>query len=156
MKYKSNAKSLARSFGYALQGLWYTITHERNMRVHIVAAIYVLLFSTFYEFNDLERVVLCAVICFVIIAELFNTAIEALVNLISPQYDNYAKIAKDTAAAAVFVTAAFAVAAGIWLFGDIAVYKKIFGCFSANISLLVLFVLSLVFSFLFIFSDNKK
>lgn len=156
MKFRKNANSLLHSFRYAVQGVWHTISHERNMRVHIVATIYVLLFSAFYRLNATQKILLCSVICLVLITELLNTSIEAIVNLLSPQYSHYAKIAKDTAAGAVLVSAVLAVLTGIWMFWDIQVFKSILSYFTAYPLMLVLLVLSVVLSALFILTDNRE
>lgn len=75
------------------------------MRVHFIAAIVVLLLVLFLKVNPLEFALLALSILAVLCAELFNTAVEAVVDLVSPTYHPLAKIAKDTAAGAVLVTA---------------------------------------------------
>jgi diacylglycerol kinase (ATP) len=75
------------------------------MRVHFSAAIVVLLLVLFLKVNPLEFALLALSILAVLCAEMFNTAVEAVVDLVSPRYHPLAKIAKDTAAGAVLITA---------------------------------------------------
>ena len=75
------------------------------MRVHFVAAIVVLLAVLFLKVTPTEFALLALSILSVLCAEMFNTAIEAVVDLVSPEYHPLAKIAKDTAAGAVLITA---------------------------------------------------
>ncbi len=78
---------------------------EKHMRIHFIAAIAVLLAVLFLKVTPLEFALLALSILSVLCAEMFNTAIEAVVDLVSPGYHPLAKIAKDTAAGAVLVTA---------------------------------------------------
>jgi diacylglycerol kinase (ATP) len=75
------------------------------MRIHFIAAIAVLLAVLFLKVTPLEFALLALSILSVLCAEMFNTAIEAVVDLVSPDYHPLAKIAKDTAAGAVLITA---------------------------------------------------
>ena len=113
---KEDVKSLTKSFRYAWHGLAYCIQNERNMRIHLSAVVLVSFFSYFFGLEKSEYVILLFCFGFVICAEVFNTSIEALVNLESPSYHHLARIAKDVAAGAVFVAAATALAVGIFLF----------------------------------------
>ena len=113
---KEDVKSLAKSFRYARRGLAYCIQNERNMRIHLSAVVLDSFFSYFYGLEKLEYIILLLCFGFVICAEVFNTSIEALVNLESPSYHHLARIAKDVAAGAVFIAAATALAVGAFLF----------------------------------------
>jgi diacylglycerol kinase (ATP) len=75
------------------------------MRTHFIAALVVLLAALFLRVSALEFALLALSILFVLFAELINTAVEALVDLVSPDFHPLAKIAKDTAAGAVLVAA---------------------------------------------------
>lgn len=75
------------------------------MRIHFVAAIAVLLVALFLKVSPVEFALLALSILSVLCAEMFNTSIEAVVDLVSPDYHPLAKIAKDTAAGAVLITA---------------------------------------------------
>jgi len=75
------------------------------MRNHFIFAIVVLLASLFLRVTPLEFALLSLSILFVLFAELVNTAIEAVVDLVSPEFNHLAKVAKDTAAGAVMIAA---------------------------------------------------
>ena len=75
------------------------------MRIHFIAAIVVLLAALFLKVSPLEFALLALSILSVLCAEMFNTSVEAVVDLVSPGYHPLAKVAKDTAAGAVLITA---------------------------------------------------
>jgi undecaprenol kinase len=107
-----------QSLTYALSGFFYAVRHERNLRFHIAAAVGVALFGFFYGLDRIEWAVLVAVFGTVISSELVNTAVENAVDTATREYDPYAKAAKDTAAAAVLVSAAVSVVTGVCIFAD--------------------------------------
>lgn len=89
------------------------------MRIHIVATMCVLYLSQFYNFTK-EQFILLIITCVTVIsAEMMNTAIEVVIDKVSPGYSALAKVGKDVAAGAVFVTAVAAVIIGVILFWDI-------------------------------------
>ena len=104
--------ALGRSFGYALCGIGHCIRRERNFRIHLVAAAYVLALAAYLHITGVRLALLILTIGGVLALELVNTAAEALVDLVSPQRRPLAKIAKDTAAGAVLVFAASAAGVG--------------------------------------------
>lgn len=118
MDAKHEIKSLRHSFRYAFAGFLYCINNERNMRIHISAFILLSVFSHYYGLTRMEFMIFTVVCGFVIFAEMVNTAIEAVIDLVSPSYNRLARIAKDVAAGAVLLAAAVAVIVGICLFGD--------------------------------------
>jgi diacylglycerol kinase (ATP) len=97
--------TLFRSFDHAFQGLVYSVRHQRNMRIHFAVAAVVLVASVFLDVSRSELVVVCVTIAFVLMAELINTAVEAVVDIITDEFDPRAKAAKDVAAGAVLVAA---------------------------------------------------
>lgn len=109
-------KSLFKSFVYAFRGLLYCIKNERNMRIHIVVASLVLPFAFIYGLTRAEYAILIVIMGLVMVCELINTAIEALVNLGAPSYESLARIAKDVAAGAVLMCSLVAVGIAIALF----------------------------------------
>ncbi|MNO21542.1 Undecaprenol kinase [compost metagenome] len=104
------------TFRYALEGIVVSFKTQRNMRVHTVAAVLVILAALFFDLPARDIALLLLVIAFVISAELINTAVEAVVDLVTPEWHQLAKMAKDAAAGAVFIAAGFAVLIGILLF----------------------------------------
>ncbi|MNW29456.1 Undecaprenol kinase [compost metagenome] len=104
------------TFRYALEGIVVSLKTQRNMRIHLVAAVIVMLAALYFGLSLRDIALLLLVIGFVISAELFNTAIEAVVDLVTPEWHSLAKMAKDAAAGAVLIAACFAVLIGIVLF----------------------------------------
>lgn len=149
-------RTLLKSFVYAFRGIARAVKSERNMRIHLTAAVYVTAFSLFYEFSKAEYVLLILTFSSVMSCEMINTAIEKTVDICSPRYSKAAELAKDVSAGAVLVAAIFAVITGIILFGDIAVIKSIFEYYRSHISALGGLVLSLAAAALFIFYPFKK
>lgn len=112
----SRTRRLQRSFWFAFRGFYTAFRQEPNFRIHIFAALCVTLVGLILRLRLIEWVVLVFTIIFVLILELINTAIEAIVDLVSPEIQEKARIAKDVSAAAVFLAALFAVVVGITLF----------------------------------------
>ncbi|RZK72243.1 MAG: diacylglycerol kinase family protein [Pedobacter sp.] len=107
---------LIKSFGYSFQGIAAAFRTEWNFRFHLVATLIVVLLSWFFELNANEWMWVILAAGMVISAELFNTAIEVLVDLVSPNIHPKAKIIKDVASAAVLVTAIAALIIGLIIF----------------------------------------
>ncbi|XEC96822.1 diacylglycerol kinase [Paenibacillus tarimensis] len=106
-------RRLLRSIGYAAQGFGFAVRTQRNMKIHLGAATAVSLLAALLGLSRLEWVLLIGACIAVIAMELVNTAIECIVNLVKPDPHPMAKVAKDTAAAAVLVCAAGAAAIGL-------------------------------------------
>mgnify|MGYP004464329417 FL=1 len=98
-------KKLINSFKYAFTGMWSAYKSERNMKIHIAVAILVILFGVFLQISTYEW--LACTVCFAMVigSEMFNTAIETVVDIAMPKKDERAKKAKDVAAGAVLVFA---------------------------------------------------
>lgn len=111
------SKDIWESFNAAIEGIIYVTKSQRNMRVHLAIAVFVLFFSLFVRLDRLEVIMLTVTIVLVLLAEMFNTAIEALVNLITDTYHPAAKIAKDIAAGAVFFASGNALIVAYLVFG---------------------------------------
>lgn len=110
------SRSLLWSFDYAIQGMVYTLRTQRNMRLHALAASVVLVGALLFRIRGLELVALLFAISLVVIAELFNTAIEATVDIAIEAFDPMAKVAKDVAAGGVLIASVNAVAVGYVVF----------------------------------------
>lgn len=106
---------LIKSFGYALFGIR-TSLKEQNMRIHLFSAVIVVIAGVLTGISITEWLVLIITIALVIGSEMINTAIEAVVNLASPEYHPLAKQAKDVAAGAVLVFAVASVIIGLLIF----------------------------------------
>lgn len=110
------SRSLLWSFNYAIEGIVYALRTQRNMRLHLTAALVVLGASLFFRISRLEFIVILFAIVFVLVSELMNTAIEAAVDVATQSFDPIAKVAKDVAAGAVFIAAVNAVVVGYIVF----------------------------------------
>jgi len=100
------------SLNCAIEGILWAVKKERHLRYHFCAALAVLMLALFFHINALEFFLLVLAALLVIFAELINTAIEALVDLVTDEYHELAKRAKDVAAGAVLVTSVGAVLLG--------------------------------------------
>lgn len=151
-------KQFFHSFVYAFKGIISCIRYERNFRFDICVAIFVIWFKTFYNFTNTENALLYICIFLVLGAEAFNTAIEASVDLISDKHTRLGKIAKDTAAGAVLLTATGSVFAGICLFNDTKVLKKFFLYLYDNpvVSFLLALYIIAAYCFTFLMFRNNK
>ena len=148
--------SFLKSFKFAFNGLIASIKTERNMRVHLCAAFYVLIFMQFYDLSNSEKVIIFLTMGIVISLELVNTAIESVVNLCSPKYHVLAKKAKDASAGAVLVSAIVSVAVAVEVFWDVSVFYNIYNFFISNLLALFGLVLSLLIWIIFIFVYDVK
>ncbi len=110
------AKFLA-GFGYALQGLAYAFRTQCNIRVHVGIAALAIIAALLLGMPALDLAIVVLTITVVLAAELFNTALETVVDLASPEYHALAKTTKDVSAAAVLVCALGAVVIGLILYG---------------------------------------
>ncbi|SHI62859.1 diacylglycerol kinase (ATP) [Clostridium amylolyticum] len=113
-----NVRKLVDSFNFAIEGILYSVRTQRNMRIHMIAALLVLTACFVYDLNKIELLIITITITMVIVTELINTAIESAIDVTTNYYHPLAKIAKNTAAGAVLVTAINAVLVGYILFWD--------------------------------------
>lgn len=115
---KNNDKSEIESFNNAINGIIYTIKNEFHMKIHIFIAIFVLILSLIIDITKFEVMLIILMITLVIFSELINTAFEKLVDLVSPEYSDLAKIIKDISAGAVLVNSIGALSIGYLIFYD--------------------------------------
>jgi len=113
--------SILESFNVAFEGIIHVLRTQRNMRIHFLIAAAVLVAALSFGVNKLELIALLISICFVLVAEMLNSALEAAVDVASTSFDPLAKLAKDIAAGAVLIAAVNAVAVGYLVFsGQVA------------------------------------
>jgi undecaprenol kinase len=113
---RGRAPAFLRSFYFAGQGVWHAVRSQRNMRVHCAAAIAVVIAGAVLRIGAVGWACLALAIGLVLVAEMFNTVIEAIIDLQSPQIHPLAKIAKDGAAGAVLVASVAAIGVAIAVF----------------------------------------
>lgn len=102
-----------KSFKYSIEGLKYAYKYEQSMLIHVIATICVLLANIFFQVSGVEWLITLLAIGMVLSAELINSAIEAVVDLVTLEEHPLAKIAKDCSSAATFVLACMAALIGI-------------------------------------------
>lgn len=109
-------RNLLESFNRAIDGLVYCFRTQKNMRIHYLAALVVLVLSLWLQVSKEELVVVFLAIVFVLITETINTAIEVTIDLITKEYHPLAAIAKDVAAGAVLLAAINALVTAYFVF----------------------------------------
>lgn len=115
-------KKFVNGFKYAGTGIFNALKKERNMKVHFVAMIVVIIMGLIFRIEPIEWIVCIILFAGVIGGEMFNTAIETVVDMVMPYKDERAKLAKDVSAGAVLV---WAICSAI--IGGIIFLPKIFG-----------------------------
>jgi diacylglycerol kinase len=113
-------KRFLKSFGYAWQGIVFTARSQFNFKVHLIGFLFMIFSSFYFSFTKMEFII-CFILGFlVLILEILNTAIECIVDLVSPEYHILAKRAKDAGAGAVLLAAILSIC--VW---TMIVYHKI-------------------------------
>jgi diacylglycerol kinase (ATP) len=107
---------ILKSFKFALEGIKEAFKTEKNMRVHFIIATIVLILAFVLKFSWVELAILTLTIGLVLALELVNTSLEEIVNIVSPQIQEKAKVAKDVAAAAVLISAIVAILVACFLY----------------------------------------
>jgi len=108
--------SILDSFNFAFEGIIHVLRTQRNMRVHLAAAIAVLVGAVWVGVSKLELIALLLAIAFVFITEMVNSALEQAIDVATTSFDPLAKLAKDVAAGAVLIATVNAVAIGYLVF----------------------------------------
>ncbi len=106
----------ALSFKYAFKGIFTAIKTQANLRIHLFAAILVTAMGFYFQISRAEWILVILAIGVVISAELFNSAIEFLTDLVSPGQNETAGKVKDIAAGAVLISAISAAIIGLIIF----------------------------------------
>jgi diacylglycerol kinase len=117
---------VVRSFYFAFAGVGYLFRTQRNARIHAVIGAAVVVVGSWLRVSRVEWAVLLLTIASVLILEGLNTAIEAAVDLASPNLHPLAKTAKDVAAGMVLIAAMAAVGVGLLILGP-PLWAKVFG-----------------------------
>lgn len=152
-------KTFIRGFGYAFQGIWYAIIHERNMRFHISLFGYMMFFLLRYDFFEISKVefaVLLMMSALVMAGELINTGIEKAADAATLEKNPYVKISKDSAAGGVLIAAIFSIAVGIIIMFQPEAFKKLFAYYTANPLYIIILIATLVPDAIFIFVGPLK
>lgn len=113
---RTKTKKLINSFKYAFTGIVTSFKTEQNMKIHILIMILIIIAGIVLKISSLDWIILVIMFALVISAELFNTTIETVVDMITMEKNEKAKIAKDVAAGAVLVLAIGSVIVGLIIF----------------------------------------
>ena len=116
---KPDKKPVQRSIlgiNYAWNGIVYFFRTQQNGRIQAIVALLVIVFGYLLKLSRTEWLIVVVCIAMVLAAEMINTAIEYLTDLVSPHYDIKAGRIKDVAAGAVLITAIGAAIVGVWIF----------------------------------------
>lgn len=97
--------NLIQSFRFALSGISRTLVTQRNMKIHVLAALFILLLGLIFPFDAISRSIVLLCIALVLFSEVMNTAMEAIVDLYTGETHRLAQIAKDAAAGGVLLLA---------------------------------------------------
>lgn len=120
---KENHPSFRKSFGFAIQGFRFAVTSERNIKVMLGGFVLAVVAGLVVGLDAARWGVVLLCCGVVLSAELINTSIETIVDLVSPEYHPLAGRAKDIAAAATWVLCAFVALVGIIVIGSAAIEK---------------------------------
>ena len=116
MKKVLSIKRLKKSFGYALKGIDDVVSNELNMKIHVSVVILVVIMAFLLKVSLMEWIILVLLIGAVLAAETINTTIENLVDMYTKEYNEKAKVVKDTAAGTVLILAITAAIIGLMIF----------------------------------------
>ena len=111
---KLSPKRILRSFKFFFDGLIYAYTHEQSLALHVIVMAFIITCGFVLEATLTQWSIILVMGALILVVELINTSIEAVVDLATDKYHPLAKVAKDTASAAEFV--ACIIAAGMWLY----------------------------------------
>jgi diacylglycerol kinase len=105
-----------RSLKHAIDGIVYAVSRERNFRIEIVVAFFVVVFILVFKVKNWEAIILILMMMWVLILELINTVLERVVDILKPRIHPYARLIKDLMAAVVLISSIVALIVGIIIF----------------------------------------
>lgn len=152
----NNLKRFFRSFKFAASGIVFAIKNEQNMRFHAVSTIYVCFFSSLCKISRIEACILALTIAAVIACELINTAIESNCDYATREKSDKIKASKDCASGSVLVTAICSVIVAFLIFIQEERLDTIFGFFIDKPFNIIIFIITIIISFTFVFTTNDK
>lgn len=110
---KLGFKRILKSFKFSFDGLKYAYIHEQSLLLHVIVMTFIVVCGFAFKISPIQWVITLVMGALILVAELFNTSIEAVVDMVTEEFHPLAKVAKDTASAACFI--ADMTAAGMWL-----------------------------------------
>jgi diacylglycerol kinase (ATP) len=109
----NRSRSRLHSFRHAFSGLWYVLRTQRNAWIHAAITITVILLGFWLGLDRYDWALITIAICFVWLAEIINTALEAITDLASPEQHPLARVGKDVGAGAVLLASLTAIIVGL-------------------------------------------
>ena len=113
----NKSKNVISSFKYAFQGMFSALKTERNLKIHVTIMILVIIAGIVLKISKIEWIICIILFGLVIGGEMFNSAIETVVDIAMPDINPKAKFAKDAAAGAVLIFAIASAIIGFMIFG---------------------------------------
>ncbi|MFZ5391723.1 MAG: diacylglycerol kinase family protein [Patescibacteria group bacterium] len=110
-------KKLISSFGHAIRGLIYLLRYEQNFKIHVLFGIAALILGLILKIDYYEFLFILIIIAFVAMAEIVNTVLENILDVLHPDYHDKIKIIKDATAGVVLFASAVSIIIGIIIFG---------------------------------------
>lgn len=111
------------SLMFALNGLAYLFVYHRNMRIIFLCGVMAVLAGVYFELRGIELAIVCISVALVFIAEIFNTAVEIILDMATHKYHTLVKLVKDIAAAVVLVASLNSLTVGVIVFWPRALLK---------------------------------
>ncbi|MGV8145632.1 MAG: diacylglycerol kinase [Alkaliphilus sp.] len=109
-------RKMIDSFNHAVEGIIYSVKTQKNMKIHFLISTLILFLALFFDLSKYEVMMLFLTISLVVITEMLNTAVEKTIDLVTNDYHELAKIAKNVAAGAVLIASLNAIAVSYFLF----------------------------------------
>lgn len=110
-------RSRTQSFKFAFEGWWFVIRSQQNAWIHMFVSLIVVMMGLWLSLSPRDWAVIILAIAMVWAAEFFNTALEVIVDLASPERNHLAKVGKDVGAAAVLIAAGASIVIGLLILG---------------------------------------
>jgi diacylglycerol kinase (ATP) len=113
MSSTQRSRSRLQSFRHAFSGLWYVLRTQRNAWIHATITIAIIILGSWLGLERYDWTIIMIAICFVWLAEIINTALEAITDLASPEQHPLARVGKDVGAGAVLLASITAITLGL-------------------------------------------
>ncbi|MBQ3432555.1 MAG: diacylglycerol kinase family protein [Clostridia bacterium] len=148
-----------KGFKYAFKGIFYALHTQKNMRFHATIMAFMFFFLLKYDFFEITRgqFAVLALTCGIVLSlEFVNSSIEAVVDLVSPEYNRLAGIAKDTAAGAVLMSAIAAVVVGLIIMLQPKAFSAMGYYYAEHIGELAAVIVAIILAIIWILFPRKN
>ena len=148
-----------KGFKYAFKGIFYALHTQKNMRFHATIMAFMFFFLLRYDFFEISRgqFAVLALTCGIVLSlEFMNSSIEAVVDLVSPEYNRLAGIAKDTAAGAVLMSAIAAVVVGLIIMLQPKAFSAMGYYYAEHVGELIAVIIAIILAIIWILFPRKN